>query len=141
MYNVVIWGAGKNCKIVVDAIKKDKCRLIGIVDSNSEIYNKYYMNNLIIDAPEVLIDKSVDYIVISVQNCSEILKQIDGMGIDSRKVIRYWDSDEEYVFIDANVKKIYRLERELESCKRYLSNIVYELELKPIPIVNRSKNF
>ena len=51
MVNVVIWGAGIYCKHVVSAIKKDKCNLLGIVDSRIhtsgiELFEGIYFGHL-----------------------------------------------------------------------------------------------
>ena len=81
MINVVIWGAGNNCKLVLDAIRKDKCNIIGIVDSNKMLSHKLYSENLMIYAPEELINDKVDYIVISVYFSDEILLQCRELGI------------------------------------------------------------
>ena len=139
MINVVIWGAGNNCKLVLDAIRKDKCNIIGIVDSNKMLSHKLYSENLMIYAPEELINDKVDYIVISVYFSDEILLQCRELGISDCKIIEYWKSDKEYEFIDINAKKIYELEKELEKCRRHLNNIPYELELRPLPIIRSAE--
>lgn len=132
---VVVWGAGKKCKTVVNAIRKDKCNLKGIADSNGELHHKRYMGQWIINSPEKLIDKTVDYVIISPYYDETILRQCKEMGISEDRVIDYWKSDTEYDFIDANVKKIYELERELIKLKNRLNNMPYELGLKPSPMI------
>ena len=137
--NVVIWGAGKKCKIVVSAIYKDKCTLKGIADSNMQLHQSKYMNQWIIDAPEKLIDESIDYIIVSPEFSETILEQCREMGIEKSKVIVYWESDIEYDFIDSNVKKIYELENELKKIKIRLNNLPYELGLKPEPMIRSAE--
>ena len=116
MKNIVVWGAGKRCKIVLEAIRKDRCNFIGIVDSNKSLHKNQYMGKWSIGAPDSFIDKTVDYIIISVESCDGILLQCEQMGIEKNRIIRFWDSDSEFDFIDSNVKKIYILEKELEKC-------------------------
>ena len=136
---VVIWGAGKKCKIVVSAIYKDKCTLKGIADSNMQLHQSKYMNQWIIDAPEKLIDESIDYIIVSPEFSETILEQCREMGVEKSKVIVYWESDMEYDFIDSNVKKIYELENELKKIKIRLNNLPYELGLKPEPMIRSAE--
>ncbi len=132
---VVVWGAGKNCKLVVGAIKKDKCNFIGIVDSNKRLYQQKFMNKWQINAPEKVIDERIDYIIISIQSCGTVLKCCRELGISEDRIINYWNSDDEYDFIDSNVKKIYELEKEIEKLRARLSNMPYELGMKPAPII------
>lgn len=136
---VVVWGAGKKCKIVIDAIRKDKCNLKGITDSNRQLHQKRYMDQWLIEVPEKLIDETVDYIIISPGFSETILKQCKEMGVEQDRIIVYWESDVQYDFIDANVKKIYELEKELEKFKIRLNNLPYELGLKPSPIIRSAE--
>lgn len=135
MKNIVVWGAGKRCKIVLEAIRKDRCNFIGIVDSNKSLHKNQYMGKWSIGAPVSFIDKTVDYIIISVESCDGILLQCEQMGIEKNRIIRFWDSDSEFDFIDSNVKKIYILEKELEKCKNHLRNIPFELGMKLTPTI------
>lgn len=136
---VVVWGAGKKCKIVVDAIRKDKCNLKGIADSNRQLHQRRYMDQWLIEDPKKLIDETVDYIIISPVYSETILEQCKEMEIEEGKIIAYWESNAEYDFIDANVKKIYELEKELEKLKIRLNNLPYELGLKPSPIIRSAE--
>lgn len=135
MPTVVVWGAGNNCKTVVAAIHKDKCSLKGIADSRIELHGKKHMDRWMINAPGQLIDKDTDYVVISPYYSEPILEQCKAMGIDRDRVIDYWKSNTEYDFIDANVKKICELEREIGKLKIRIHNMLYELGLKPGPII------
>lgn len=135
MCNVVIWGAGRNCKIVIDSIRKDKCNFLGIIDSNSKNYCNLYMNKWKIYAPEEMLYETIDYIVISVLNSREILQQCEELEVDKDKVIDFWKMEEEYEFIDANIKRVYELEKEVLKCKLQLENIPFELGLRPTPII------
>ena len=137
--NVVIWGVGKNCKIVLETIRKDKCNIIGIVDSKKEYHKTFFLNKWAIDAPDVLINNKIDYIIISSRTSEDILKQCECLGITKDRIIDYWKSDQEYDFIDTNVKKIFILESELEKCKRQLKNMPYELGLRPTPVVRSAE--
>lgn len=139
MFNIVVWGAGRRCKEVLESIRKDKCNLIGIADSDKKHHKKNFQDKWLVDAPEELIDDSVDYIIISVLYSDAILAQSRAMGINDSKIIDFWHSDKEYDFIDANVKKIYELEKELEKCKWHLNNIPYELGIKKTPIIRSAE--
>ncbi len=135
MLNVMIWGAGKNCEIILKAIRKDMCNLIGIVDSNEKIHYTLYNNSCLIVSPKILLNICIDYVIISVRVNEEILKQCEEMGIAKDKIIDYWKTDVEYDFIDENVKKIFLMEMELKKYKRQLKNIPYELGIKTIPLI------
>lgn len=139
MPNIVIWGAGKRCKTVVNALRKDKCNLKGIADSNKVLHQKRYIGKWLVDAPEKLIDNTIDYIIISPLFSEKILKQCKEMGIHANRIIDYWKLDMEYDFIDDNVKKIYELEMELNKLKVRLNNMPYELGLKPGPIIQSAE--
>lgn len=131
----MIWGAGKNCKIVLKAIRRDMCNFIGIVDSNEKLYRSLYMNRWLVVSPEILRNSQIDYIVISVSNNEEILEQCVKMGIEKEKIIDYWNTNEEYCFIDDKEKKVILMERELKKYKRQLQNMPYELGMGITPII------
>lgn len=135
MQNIVIWGAGKNCKTVLQAIRTDKCNLIGIVDSNEKLHFSLYMNRWLIVSPEVLKNNQIDYVVISASASEEILQQCKKSGIEDDRIIDYWKTNEAYDFIDENIKKLFLLEREVKRSKRQLNNMPYELGLGIMPIV------
>lgn len=139
MCNVVVWGAGRNCKIVVESIRKDKCNFLGIIDSNKKIQHKLYMNEWKIYAPEEVLDETINYVVISAINSKEILQQCEELEIEKDKVIDFWKMEDEYEFIDINVKRIYDLEKDLLKCKLQLDNIPFELGLRPTPIIRTAK--
>lgn len=136
----MIWGAGKNCKIVIDAIRMDMCNIVGIVDSNEDFHQKLYMNKWVIDSPKKLIDETIDYVIISAEYYSkEILQECGKLKIKCEKIIDYWNSDRRVDFIDINTKKIVELERDLRKYERKLKNIPYEFGLKPVPTIRPSK--
>lgn len=143
MCNVVMWGAGKNGKVVIQAIKKDKCNFIGIIDSDKKRQKSLYCEKWKIISPEDIVSVKIDYVVISVKNSYEILQQCKEMGINDNKVIDYWKSDEVYEFIDSNVKKICELERELIQYKHQtelqFENLPYELGMRSTPIVRSAE--
>lgn len=139
MIRVVIWGAGAKCRIVLDAIRRDKCNLVGIIDTNEALHGKFYNNQIQILAPQELNNENVEYVVISVLNSNEILQQCTIMGIEKNKIIDYWNTNKKYEFIDTNIKRVYDLERELANCKRKLRNMPFELGVKPSPIIRSAE--
>lgn len=130
---VVIWGAGKRCKTVIDAIREDNCNFVGIVDSDKNLYQKKYLGKWSVGKPEETISETIDYVIISVQDGAEIVKRCMELGISESKIIDYWNTDAKFDFIDANVRKIYELERELERVKVRLENLPYELGMRATP--------
>ena len=139
MINVVIWGAGRYCETVINAVKKEFCKIQGIADSNQALHRTKFMNTWIIDSPENLIDDETDFIIISAQNSSQILQYCELLNINKIKIIDYWRSDEKYYFIDANVKKIFELEEKVETLRCHLQNMPYELGLLPSPVIRSAE--
>lgn len=140
MVNVIIWGAGIYCKHVVSAIKSDKCNLIGIVDSRIHASEVEVFEGIVPLYPvNKVLEEDIDYIVIAIENSKSILEQCSAMNIENNKIIDYWHVDEEYEFIDASIKKIFLLEKELEECKCKIRNMPYELGVKPLPIIKSAK--
>ncbi len=135
MCNVVIWGAGLYGKTVLAAIRREKCRLVGIVDSNRKLHGSLYAEGFPISLPEELLDDTIDYVVISVMESSGILRQCEQLGIERERIVPYWQSDKAYEFLDANVKKIFCLEKEVARLKSHLNNLPYELGLKRTPTI------
>lgn len=135
MLNIVIWGAGKRCKIVLEAIKQDKCNIIGIVDSDRSLHQTYYMNKWKISDPKSMVNSYIDYIIISTQHSRGIPQQCELMGVAKDRIIDYWKEDEIFDFIDINIKKIFLLQEELKKYKLQLKNMPYELGLKVTPII------
>ena len=139
MINVVIWGAGRYCETVINAVKKEFCKIQGIADSNQALHRTKFMNTWIIDSPENLIDDETDFIIISAQYSSQILQYCELLNINKIKIIDYWRSDEKYYFIDANVKKIFELEEKVETLRCHLQNMPYELGLLPSPVIRSAE--
>lgn len=140
MWNVVIWGAGKDCRMVIDAVRKDKCKLTGIADLDEKRHKTQYMNQWKIDDPRKLINERTDFVIISTQRfSSQIKEQCRTFGMCDNQIVDYWNSDDEYDFIDGSVKKIYELEKKINQCKRHLNNISYELGLRPAPIIRSAE--
>ena len=82
MINVVIWGAGRYCETVINAVKKEFCKIQGIADSNQALHRTKFMNTWIIDSPENLIDDETDFIIISAQYSSQILQYCELLNIN-----------------------------------------------------------
>lgn len=136
---VMIWGAGERCKIVIEAIRRDRCSLVGIVDSDEKLYQKQYLGKWFVEKPKKIINEKIDYVIISVQNSGEIWETCREFGIAESKIIDYWKTDKKYDFIDANVRKIYELEREVERVQARVENLPYELGMKPTPQIRSSE--
>lgn len=139
MCNVVIWGAGLYAGVVLEAVRTDKCRIVGIADSNPKLCGTLYNDRIPISLPKELLDDTIDYVLISVMQCGSILSQCRQLGISEEKIIPYWESDKVYEFLDANVKKIFRLEKEVARLQSHLNNLPYELGLKQTPLMRSAK--
>lgn len=139
MINVVIWGAGTYCEHVLSAIRRDRCNLIGIVDSKVELQGELFREQIPLYPVNKLAEISADYIVVSVQDSKSILEQFAEMKIPGTKIIDYWHTQQEYDFIDSAQRKIFLLEKELADCKCQIRNMPYELGVKLTPVIKTAE--
>lgn len=127
MKTVFIWGAGKMAEIVYNAIRKDQCRVKGLLDSNREIQGSAWHDILTVYRPSVIIDEAFDYLVISVLDWESIKEECSKLGIPTKKIVVFWENDNYTDIIDYNIKKIALLEKEVERYRLSLENMPWEL--------------
>ena len=129
--NVYIWGKGKMSALVLSAIRKDMCNFCGFIDKNTEL------NDCL--KPQDLQQCTFDYIVISAKNSGVIIKQAETLGIQTEKLVDFWNIETFPAFIDENVKKIFVLEEKLKFYKRCTLNAPYEYGAKTVPTIRSSE--
>lgn len=109
----------------------------GIVDKDKSKQGKIWENHILIESPEILMKINFDYVLISVKNYEEIVKECLNMGVNKDQIIVFWEPDGNMPYIDKR-KGIYELEREIKKYKCRLENLPYELGLGNIPKINSS---
>lgn len=111
---VYIWGVEIGCDCVYDAIKKENCRLMGIVDSQK---NKQYIiyEDVLVCPPDAM-DPDADYIIISAfdeEEVCNIVTECCQMGFNGNHIIRFWKDDISSLdFLDRRIRKLWVMQME-----------------------------
>lgn len=135
MVKVFIWGAGTYAETVYESIEKSKCRVLNVIDSNSSRHQTEWKFGIKIAAPQTILSADYDYIIVSPQNSEPIIRQCILMGIDSKRIIDFWNEDHNYEFINYSTKTISILNDKVKKYKLRWENAPYELGVKPVPHV------
>lgn len=134
MLKVIIWGVGKRCGAVLDAVKPGSCDIIGFIDNDPQKAGVEYHNKTVYKFKEI--PDGFDYLIIGALSYKAILYQLKEAGFSMDKVIVFYDmryvGKREYrEFIDWKAWKIAVLEEkilELETIIRSrFSNMGYEI--------------
>lgn len=133
--NIYIWGTGKYGKKVLEAIKRESCRVKGYIDNDPGKWGGTFEGIDIVSFKEAADD--YDVIIISVQNSEAVLYQLKLEGYtDFSKIIDFFSEascNSPYfseIFI-ADKWRIVLLERKVERLEKLidirLNNIGYEI--------------
>lgn len=132
---VYIWGVGKYCRYVYEAVKKEYCRLMGLVDSNKDKQFTLYKDMLV--CPPEEIDISADYMIITVFNTAvmqSIVTECIRIGFDKEHIICFWKDDLSRLdFLDAQVREMQEMQAEKERLELKLENYPYEHGMESTP--------
>ena len=139
MKKAYIWGAGKQFTKVYNAVNKDYCMVLGVIDSDPNKRGKFIEDQFVISSPDLLRHSEFDAVIISTKDYRMILNECKSMGIDNSKIIIFWKPRQTSLYIDCNAKRILELEEELEKYKARLENLPYELYVKPAPNVRSAE--
>lgn len=105
---IYMWGAGKYSKYVYDAIKKNNCRFMGIIDS--DIQKQYGIYEKMLVYPPQEFHKAADYIVISPYDESvihSIKSQCRKLGYRDEQLVSFWkDNTAAMDYIDLAMRNI-----------------------------------
>lgn len=136
---VYIWGAGKYLDSAYEAINKELCIVVGVVDWNKDKWNLVVFGELSIKSPDILQHEEWDFVLISIKNYQRVLKECALMGIEKNKIIAFWKLEGESHYVNYKVKRILELEEEVEQYKWKLENLPYELGVGKVPCVKSAK--
>lgn len=105
---IYMWGAGKYGKYVYDAIKKNNCRFMGIIDA--DVQKQYGIYGKLLVCPPEDIDREVDYIIISPHDenvIHSIKNQCRKLGYREEQLVSFWrDDTDEMDCIDLPIRDI-----------------------------------
>ncbi len=135
---VYLWGMGQNFECVLQSIDENYCEIGGIIDCNKEKIGKVTNQKYKIYFPDDILIKEYDYIIISTMHSNAIVKQLQDLNCDFKKVINFWSREEDvskFKFINLLKRENYFLRADLENYKIRLNNLPYEVNAKPVPIV------
>lgn len=134
MKRIYIWGAGLYSKLVYEVLDKNKCVIVGFVDSNRLKQGELWEGCIPIQSPEILKDSEFDYIFISIKNYQLVLDSCLKLGINEDKVISFWKLETNMPYVDMEKKKVVELEKKIifleEEVIRYkirLENNLFEI--------------
>lgn len=135
---IFIWGTGRYGQLVYNSLMLEECEVYGAIDSNVEKRNTVWNDELLVWAPEDILSKPFDYIVITTKNFSQDIKdRCNALGVAESKVISFWEDDlRPYSFIDGQKRELFCFERE----QRRLENEPYELGKEPLPILESAES-
>lgn len=134
MIRILVWGIGKRCDTVLDAVNSEKCEVIGFIDNNPEKTGKEYRGKKIYAFKEIPCD--FDYLLVAVLSYRSILYQLEQVHFTMDKLIvfydiscleqrKYWD------ILDRRIWKIAVLEEKIERLEKIVEagfgNIGYEI--------------
>lgn len=131
---VLVWGVGKKCDTVLDAIKNDHCKIVGFIDNNPEKIGNTHKNVMIYSWNGMPDD--YDYLIVAVLSYKAIVYQLEQAGFDMRKLIVFFDQSylekkKKYDFIDSQAWEIAILKEKIGvlekiMCTRF-ANMGYEI--------------
>lgn len=129
MKKIIIWGMGKNYTVVYDAIRKDNCQVIGVIDNRAKKLKKTYRDIKFIEADD-LKNIKFDWIVLSPEDCDGIVQELQKRGIAHNQYSSFWNENNIPEIINYDKRKIVLLERRLNECNAIIENIPYEVKEK-----------
>ena len=136
MIKILIWGTGKYVNNVFDSIELDKCKLLGLIDNNIDKQGSRWKEQYMIYSPQQAVTMGADYYIISATVGKEsILKQAEVLGIDSEKMILFWEQDVgKFDFINKYKKENHILKINIDKLQLRLKNAPYEYGPETIKI-------
>lgn len=137
--NIYIWGAGRKLSIVYTAICKERCRVLGIIDSNPKIQNKLWNECVPIFAPTVLENARYDYIIISPLDYMSIREQIISLGVSREKIVCFWEDERSFPQLFNYLSVIKTLDKQKNIYENRYKNAPYEMMQGKSPKIISSK--
>ena len=131
---IFMWGCGKNAKDLIGLLDNEKCIVKGIVDNDVSKQGKEWNNSGMVCNAKRLVEESYDFIFITPQQSSDIIRWCEQNKIDSEKILLFTKEDcLKCDFLDSQKVKEYYLEKELKQYKIKIENFQYESGKKEVP--------
>ncbi|MDU6876809.1 chemotaxis protein [Clostridium tepidum] len=89
MYNILIFGTGSTCKLVLNVLNMEKVRILAFLDNDSSKWGDYFYDKKIVPPSEIY-NYLYDYIIIASQYNESIYNQLLHMDLDSKKVLQFY---------------------------------------------------
>ena len=87
-YRVFLWGAGYYLQQVVDEINNERVFIAGIID-NDEKKQQTGGYKYQVFSPDILKNEEFDYIVITIKDYCDVIKECILLGISNSRIIPY----------------------------------------------------
>ena len=124
IYHIYIWGVGEWYKKLKKAIKNN-CIIDGLVDIKPD--EKIDFDGIEIMSPESLKSKSFDYVLVPIIDYASVVNMYTSLGLPTKKLVCLWNiQDDEYDFLDCNLLRFIKQERDIEKYKIRIKNAPYE---------------
>lgn len=134
MKRIYIFGVGKGKEIVRENLIEDNIELLGYIDNNAQNYVDGVDEKPVLKPEDI--DKSFDYIIVSVMRYRYIDEQLAALQIRKDKIVHFFSFDdavtEEYwCILHKNGWRLEAMSYEFQKKVRpYSQNLVYELSDK-----------
>lgn len=135
MKKVYIWGAGYYADFIYSVIDKTSCKVMGLIDSDTEKQGKEWKNGLYIFAPTILEQENFAYIFISPRKYEEIENQCYAMDIPREKIVIYWRDREAAGLYQNRADRVIENEENVVKYRNRFLNAPYEWGLREVPLI------
>ncbi|MEW9093570.1 MAG: D-alanyl-lipoteichoic acid biosynthesis protein DltD [Clostridiaceae bacterium] len=89
MYNVLIFGIGSTCELILNVLDMEKVSVLAFLDNDSSKWGDcFYEKNIV--PPSEIYNYSYDYIIIASQYNESIYNQLLHIGVDNKKVLQFY---------------------------------------------------
>lgn len=133
MLQVYIWGAGHCVHQVVEEIDSTKVKIAGIVDKDEKKQGTESFSSLPVISPLEFIEKTFDYVIISIKNYKSVEEECRKLGIASEKVISYWKENADNCVFLKRAERVKELVKEKRLLQYRLDSAPYEWGVKTSP--------
>ncbi|HCL4438285.1 TPA: chemotaxis protein [Clostridium botulinum] len=89
MYNILIFGTGSTCELILNVLNMEKVRILAFLDNDSSKWGDYFYERKIVPPSEIY-NYSYDYIIIASQYNESIYNQLLHMDVDNKKVLQFY---------------------------------------------------
>lgn len=131
MKKIYMWGAGRHAKTVYEAIDKNQCVIVGVIDNNRTKQERLWEDCIPIKSPKSLKKSEYDHIFITLEDYQPVLEQCRQLGIDEDRLSAFWKLEEDMPYIDIGKKEVVKLEVRNHYLKRKVECYRWRIENYP----------